>query len=228
MRLDNNDASKRSPSPPQTHTNGSSRSSGPKSPLGKGANGDSHSRTESNGSYTNGGPVANGSSLDTKYHGHDREEVTRILIQSLTELGYHGAAGALCKESGFQLEGPTVALFRTAILEGNWPQAEELLFGSHPYDGGGIGLHTSLMRPWGKSSSRPGARGGLTLADNANRDVMLFWVKQQKYLELLERRELAKALKVLQQEVTPLHQDVGTLHALTRYILYQDYVRSQR
>lgn len=219
MRLDNNDSSKPPSSPSHSYTNGSSRSSGPRSPLGKVANGDSHTRSESNGSYTNGASVANGNSMPSTFYGHDREEVTRILIQSLTDLGYHSAAGALCKESGFQLEGPTVASFRSSVLTGDWNEAEELLFGTSTYEGGGIGLDSSYnSKPWGKSRSRPTSQysGGLTLAEGANRNEMLFWMKQQKYLELLERRELGKALTVLRQELTPLHQDVGRLHTLSR------------
>jgi hypothetical protein len=218
MRLDN-DASKHSPSSSQNYTNGSSRSLGPTSPLGKAANGDGHARAESNGSYTNGGPVANGKSVPSTFYGHNREEVTRILIQSLTDLGYHGAAAALCKESGYQLEGPTVASFRTSVLKGNWELAEELLFGTNAHDnGGGIGLHETYSKPWEKSPSRPHSQysGGLTLSEGANRDEMMFWMKQQKYLELLERRDLGQALAVLRQELTPLHRDVGRLHALSR------------
>ncbi len=145
--------------------------------------------------------------------------MTRILIQSLTDLGYHSAAGALCKESGFQLEGPTVASFRSSVLNGDWTEAEELLFGTNTHDsGGGIGLDGSYGKSWDKSRSRPGSQhtGGLTLAEGANRDEMLFWMKRQKYLELLERREVAKALTVLRQELTPLRQDVGRLHMLSR------------
>lgn len=125
------------------------------------------------------------------------------------------------KESGFTLEGPTVAAFRTAVLNGDWAEAEELLFGTGSYDnGGGIDLgHTGTYgKSWGKS--RPTAQShrtdGLLLAEGANRDEMLFWLKQQKYLELLERRDLGKALMVLRQELTPLHQDVGRLHVLSR------------
>lgn len=157
--------------------------------------------------------------VPTTFYGHDREEVTRILIQSLTDLGYHSAAGALCKESGFQLEGPTVASFRSSVLNGDWLVAEELLFGTDTYDsGGGIGLDEAYGKSWGKSRSRPDSQhsGGLTLAEGANRSEMLFWMKQQKYLELLERRDLGKALAVLRQELTPLHQDVGKLHGLSR------------
>jgi hypothetical protein len=141
--------------------------------------------------------------------------VTRILIQSLTDLGYHGAAGTLCKESGFQLEGPTVASFRAAVLNGNWDKAEDLLFGTDAYDGGGVGLTSSYGKSWTKSRYRT---GGLTLAEDANRDQMLFWLKQQKYLELLEQRELATALTVLRRELTPLHQDVVRLHHLSKYV----------
>jgi hypothetical protein len=156
--------------------------------------------------------------VSSTFYGHDREEVTRILIQSLTDLGYHGAAGTLCKESGFQLEGPTVASFRSAVMNGDWTEAEELLFGTIAYERG-HGLDASYGKSWAKSRSRPNSQhiGGLTLAEGANREEMLFWMKQQKYLELLERRDLGKALAVLRQELTPLHQDVGRLHALSRY-----------
>ncbi|EFQ93082.1 hypothetical protein PTT_09656 [Pyrenophora teres f. teres 0-1] len=223
MRLDN-DSSKSSQSPSRNFTNGSSQSAAPRSPLGKNANGSAHSRNESNGSYTNGGPVANGRPMPTTFFGHDREEVTRILIQSLTDLGYHSAAGALCKESGFQLEGPTVAAFRSSVLNGDWEEAEELLFGSTTYDNiGVVGLNASYGKPWGKSGSLPSSQHspGLTLAEGANREVMLFWLKQQKYLELLERRDLSKALAVLRQELTPLNQDVSRLHALSALIMCQ-------
>ncbi|ORX92061.1 WD repeat-containing protein-like protein [Clohesyomyces aquaticus] len=229
MRLDS-DASKRSQSPSQHFTNGSARSPGMRGGLGKSANGESHSKAESNGSaisYTNGSSVANGRVPPATFFGHDRGEVTRLLIQSLTDLGYHGAAGALCKESGYQLEGPTVASFRNAVLKGDWAEAEELLFGTNTYDhGGGIDLggHVGYSKSWAKSARTPTAArhiGGLTLAEGANRDEMLFWMKQQKYLELLERRDLGKALMVLRQELTPLHQDVGRLHALSSLMMCQ-------
>ncbi|KAK7188939.1 WD domain-containing protein, partial [Paraphaeosphaeria sporulosa] len=197
MRLDS-DASRRSHSPTQSYTNGSTRSPGPRSTLGKIANGDSH-RPESNGSYTNGSSVASAKALSSSFFGHDREEVTRILIQSLSDLGYSDAAGALVKESGYTLEGPTVAAFRNAVLNGDWAEAEELLFGTNSYDNGG-GIHLDGAAGYGKTwaKSRSIAQShraeGLPLAEGANRDEMLFWLKQQKYLELLERRDLGKAL----------------------------------
>lgn len=143
------------------------------------------------------------------------------MIQSLTDLGYSDAAAALVQESGFTLEGPTVAAFRSAVLNGDWAEAEELLFGSNSYDAeGGIDLSrgSKYDRPWSKSQSMPSSRHteGLPLAEGANQSEMLFWLKQQKYLELLERRDLGKALMVLRQELTPLHQDVARLHTLSR------------
>lgn len=139
-------------------------------------------------------------------------------------MGYHGAAGALCQESGYELEGPTVAAFRSAVLQGEWAEAEVLLFGTHSFDdGGGVGLADGdggYGKSHGKSikNSWSPARhtGGLTLAEGANENEMKFWMRQQKYLELLEGRDLGTALMVLRQELTPLHQDVGRLHALSR------------
>lgn len=63
------------------------------------------------------------------YFGHDREEITRIAIQSLVDLGYHRAAAVLEEESEYTLESLEVSEFRTAVLKGQWSKAEELLFG---------------------------------------------------------------------------------------------------
>lgn len=116
-----------------------------------------------------------------------------------------------------------MASFRRSVLNGEWDEAEELLFGTITHDsGGGVGLDESYEKSWGKARSGVNSQrsGGLTLAEGANRDEMLFWMKQQKYLELLEKRDLGKALTVLRQELTPLHQDVGRLHALSRFVCF--------
>lgn len=128
------------------------------------------------------------------FYGHNRQEVTRIIIQSLSDLGYQSTANQLSQESGFELEVPNVAAFRTAVQSGNWVEAEALLFGSSD-------------------------REGLPLCEGAKRDDMVFLMRQQKYLELLELRDLSKALMVLRQELTPLHHDVSRLHALSSLIM---------
>jgi hypothetical protein len=61
------------------------------------------------------------------FFGHDRAEVTRILIQGLVDLGYHKAAATLETESDYTLESSYVSNFRQAVLKGEWRQAENLL-----------------------------------------------------------------------------------------------------
>lgn len=147
------------------------------------------------------------------------------MIQSLTDLGFGGAARQLCGESGLELERPAVAAFRQAVLSGEWNRAEDLLFGTGIYDsGGGVGAVGDRAFANGKAGAVPktptredDARRGLPLAEGAVESEMLFWIRQQKYLELVERRETGAALTVLRQELTPLRQDPGRLHALTRY-----------
>lgn len=225
MRLDS-DPSRRSPSPSRDFSNGHNGvSSGHASGLGKAANGNAHGGSDSNGnatSYTNG----SGPQVPATFFGHDREEVTRILIQGLSDLGYHGAAASLSQESGFELEGPTVAAFRNAVLQGDWAEAEALLFGTTAEDGGGVGISAAAYsygngKEPAKWSSGTQHIRGLTLAEGANKDQMRFWMRQQKYLELLEQRDLGAALMVLRQELTPLHQDTHALHSLSSLMMCQ-------
>lgn len=222
MRLEN-DAANRSKSPPQSYRHGTSRSPISKPHSAKIANGDTAPRNETNGAYSNGNSIPTRAHLSKDFDGHSREEVTRIIIQGLTDLGYHDSARALSDESGYQLEGPTVASFKKAVLQGDWVEAEALLFGTDSYShGGGVGLDMgSHDKSWVRNSrSRSPSQhtGGLPLAEGANRSEMLFWIRQQKYLEALERRDIGKALMVLRQELAPLNQDVTRLHALSGFV----------
>lgn len=136
------------------------------------------------------------------YNGHDREEVTRILIQSLYELGYTGSADKLTEESGYRLETSGVATFRSAVLGGHWSDAEKILVAS--------------FRSTGQAIQRAAAEEMLVLSEDANRSEMLFYLRQQKFLELLQNGDLGAALNVLRQELTPLNYDIDRLHALSR------------
>lgn len=148
-----------------------------------------------------------GKPLTSSYFGHNREEVTRILIQSLYELGYNSAASTLSSESGYQLETPGVATFRSAVLDGRWSEAERILIQS--------------FRNMGAKNGQKGSyEETLVLAEDADRSEMLFYLRQQKFLELLEARELGSALLVLRQELTPLNYDVDRLHALSRFVAF--------
>lgn len=80
--------------------------------------------TNTNGSTTH----RNGDTSSTlSWHGHKKEEVTRLIIQSLYDLGYTSSAEQLESESQCALESPEVATFRRAILNGQWATAEKLL-----------------------------------------------------------------------------------------------------
>jgi WD repeat-containing protein 26 len=167
----------------------------------------------SNGS--NGQSATNGSAkqsiASSTYFGHDREEVTRILIQGLFDLGYNGAAAALTRESGYELESPSVVAFRNAVLDGRWPEAENILlesFEDNNDDDDDDGIEGEYDSPsaWGK----------LALAETADKNEMLFLLRQQKFMELLEARDLGAALMVLRQELTPLNHNITQLHALSR------------
>jgi hypothetical protein len=126
-------------------------------------------------------------------------------MQSLYELGYTGSASLLSSESGYELETSGVATFRSAVLGGKWAEAERILIQSLPNVGS-------------QPDRNPPPEEILLLSEDADSNEMLFYLRQQKYLELLEARDLSAALSVLRQELTPLNFDVERLHALSRYV----------
>lgn len=197
----------------QVFSNGhaaSSNGSTPKKPLHTALNG--HTPPHLNGSspsFANGKKKKLNPVKSPAYRGHNREEVVRILIQGLLDMGYPDAANVLCGESGYELESPSVAAFRSAILEGVWSEAEAILLGSSHENDLYEGSHPDDDQ-YGE---------GLVLADGADRSQMLFWIRQQKFLELLDRRDLGVALMVLRQELTPLGHDVHQLHALSTLLM---------
>lgn len=212
-----NGSSSQNDSSPSANTNGSVRSA------------------ETNGYHTNG-HVESSVMSNQPFYGHDREEVTRILLQSLSDLGYHQAAKQLSHESGYELEIPSVAAFRSAVQHGEWEEAETLLFGGSEAGGvteldGGVMLgngHTTNSPSSRRKSDRLSfgsqngfSRHGLPLAEGADTTMLKFMLRQQKYLELLENRDLNSALTVLRNELTPLKRDIGRLHALSSLMMCQ-------
>ncbi|KAF5869620.1 putative wd domain-containing protein, partial [Botrytis fragariae] len=199
MRSEGEDSTSNGSSKPFSNGAGTSRLH--KAALSNSANGAHSSSAAMNGSSTNGHSDA-GVKATSTYFGHDREEVTRILIQALTNLGYNGAAARLSQESGYDLESPIVAAFRNAVLQGEWTEAEELLFG-RPIEEGGVNIHGN----------------GLVLRDGVDKNIMRFWMRQQKFLELLERKDMGRAINVLRSELTPLYQDTAKLHFLSSLLM---------
>jgi len=134
MRLENNGVTSNSQSsnaPGVASNNGLVGSNGA---LLKSAASETHSngsavRNGTAGKLDSAGMAYRAAPMRSDYFGHDREEVTRILIQALGDLGYTKAATMLEDESDYTLESPYVSSFRQAVLKGNWSNAEKLLEG---------------------------------------------------------------------------------------------------
>ena len=176
----------------------------PKKPVSTVVNG--HERRSVNGSdsaHSNGSQKKAVPVRSHRWEGHDREEVTRILIQGLVDMGYSDAAESLIGESGFELESPSVAAFRSAVLAGDWNEAEAILVG----------------RIDDRDTQGDAPDDGLVLAEGGDRGQMLFWIREQKFLELLDQRDLSHALMVLRTELTPLDHDIHQLHALSTLLM---------
>ena len=203
MRLDPDSTSSNGP---QYHANGSSPTT-QKNGIATSTNGHSSPTNGHSSPHQNGFSTSIARTKSSSFYGHDREEVTRLLIQGLGDLGYHSAANRLSQESGYEVESPAVAAFRNAILQGQWPEAESLLFGvESEADGGGVSISNGHSHHF----------GGLRLAIDADPDSMRFSIRKQKYLELLEKSETTTAIMVLRHELQPLRQDVGRLDHLSR------------
>lgn len=145
--------------------------------------------------YSNGFSSSAREPRPQTFYGHDREEVTRLLIQGLGDLGYESSAHRLSQESGYEVESPTVAAFRHAVLHGDWADAESLLFGPETsLDGGGVSIRGGGMRGIQR----------LDFVDGVDKDYLKFVIREQKYLEYLEKQDTGRALMVLQTELQPL------------------------
>ncbi|RHZ47855.1 hypothetical protein Glove_566g10 [Diversispora epigaea] len=120
-----------------------------------------------------------------------RQELVRLMVQAMQDMGYHKSAALLESESGYPLESPAVAKFREGVLKGDWDLVESLF-------------------------------PTLELDQSQDSVVVQFLIRQQKYLELLERREIKLALYTLRSELAPLAFDTERLHLLSSFIMYSN------
>ncbi|KAF3927668.1 Beta-TrCP [Orbilia brochopaga] len=158
-------------------------------PNGVSANGGSSLRNGKMKAQNESSGTVNNGQLAPNYFGHDREEVTRLIIQSLYDLGYGSSARQLEAESNYQLESGEATSFRDAVEKGQWSKVEALL-------------------------------DVLELHEDADKNALLFQLRQQKYLELLEVGLLGNALQVLRTELTPLDHDRDQLHFLSSLMMF--------
>ncbi|KAA8494495.1 WD repeat-containing protein 26 [Porphyridium purpureum] len=129
----------------------------------------------------------------------DKNELLRILVQSLDELGLERSARHLEQESGVQALAPEVVLFRDCVMRGEWARAEGVLAG---LDAFASTEHNRLARAV---------------------------ICEQKYLEMLEVQDCARAVECLQHELAVLLDPAGQgmehdrqrLHELTLLLMCQ-------
>ncbi|KAI3653397.1 hypothetical protein MP228_001344 [Amoeboaphelidium protococcarum] len=78
--------------------------------------------TDGGGNFEGGGDRTCGSSNQFQ-----REQVVRLALQCLNDLGYQQSVKILEKESGYKSETDVIGKFRLAILNGDWLQANDLM-----------------------------------------------------------------------------------------------------
>ncbi|KAI8914971.1 WD40-repeat-containing domain protein [Powellomyces hirtus] len=83
----------------------------------------------SSGGAANGhsGPTPKGTGNGVTTHTQREEELVRLMVQSLQDMGLSESAQMLQRESGHSLESPIVSDFRAGVLAGNWEAVTRLL-----------------------------------------------------------------------------------------------------
>ncbi len=181
-------------------------------------------------------PLFPGSSID-------RRELVKLTLQSLREMGFDSAAKTLENESGFTLEHPSITAFRTAVLSGDWRNAERLLIDGLTYAAKRIQASRStssgatdgpLLEALPSSSAGSSSLSLPVTQETPNQDLIdsvlrkphlvslrsiRFMLQKQRYLELLEARQTKKALTVLREKLTPLSHDTSQLHLLSSLVI---------
>ncbi|WVF65783.1 hypothetical protein IAT40_000517 [Kwoniella sp. CBS 6097] len=149
----------------------------------------------------------------------EREEVVRLMLQGLRDIGYHQAADVLEAESGYHLSTPAATDFQAAILGGRWSEALALLPEL------GIPMPAASTEP---QSSRSSIASGKTKAATPVKgtgsvsDQATFLIAQQKYLEYLEIGQQKKALGVLRSDLNRVARDSDVLHTLSSFMMCTD------
>jgi hypothetical protein len=157
---------------------------------------------------------ANGSATmtfkdDDAFCGLDREQTTRLMIQALSTT-YPEVAENLKRESGYEVDAPIVGYFRKTILEGIWDQAEALVLNAVVEDRSVAGEQQSPAQQRHEQ---------LVLVPTADPRQMLFRIREQKYLEVVERDDTRKALDILRNEIVPVCPNTRELHLLSAQLM---------
>lgn len=118
----------------------------------------------------------------------DKSELTRLIIQSLSDLGYERSSQVLKNESGLELDSPIINNFIAFIKNGDFEQAEGIIDDLNLID------------------NAP-----------AVKNTIAFLIKREKFLEHLygpNATNQQTTLKILRDEVRPLSNNIRPLTAL--------------
>ena len=231
IKLDKRDMSGQTVNGHGSTSNGKEKANGARAPSNSSSSSSSSSSPSSHAnanSHPPQHPDADADANNTLYFGHDREEVTRLVIQALSDLGYDDAADSVMQTSGYALESPAVASFRVAVLAADWDTAEHHLHAATVAERPERRERRERQERQDRSerSERPetdnNGHAGLVLSPDANIAAMRFAIREQKYLEYLEQGDTAKGLLVLRNELTPLCLDTSNLHRLSSLLMCQN------
>ncbi|WFC98325.1 hypothetical protein MYAM1_001051 [Malassezia yamatoensis] len=142
----------------------------------------------------------------------ERQELVRVLLQSLHNLGLDESYEALRRETQVDVESLVIAQFRDAVLRGDWKDAGEHL--SRAINDASVQIKAPSKQLTGDEDtlggSSPHAQG-----------VSYIWFQlyMQQYLELLELGHTANALRVLREHLTPFTPNAASLQPLSSLIL---------
>ncbi|KNE58662.1 hypothetical protein AMAG_04219 [Allomyces macrogynus ATCC 38327] len=123
-----------------------------------------------------------------------KSQLVRVLVEEIRSLGFASTATTLERESGVPLEPDYVVRFRDAILTGQWATA--------------VGLVPAIVAD---ETSKPSPR----LVKHATA-----LIREQQYLEHLERSDVTSAVLVLQSHLAPLGIDPAQLSQLASYLMF--------
>ncbi|ANB13981.1 glucose-induced degradation complex subunit GID7 [Sugiyamaella lignohabitans] len=131
--------------------------------------------------------------LSPTYFGFDKKETTRLLIQSLHDLGYHDIGKSLENASGYTIESPQVVDLRNAVLSGEWDNAEQILLA-----------------------------GSIEVPNPSDINSMIFLIRKQRYLEILEKDDREEALWFLRNQLSPVNGNghKEELHFLSKLAMF--------
>lgn len=138
------------------------------------------------------------------------------------------AAKTLEQESGVALEHPSIQAFRTAVLTGDWRNAERLLLDGLMYSAARRAPNSANGTAAVAETNGVGINGTNGVSQTAQIESVLRapesrgweYIKslllQQRYLELLEAKHTQKALSLLRSRLAPLNFGADRLQQLSR------------